>query len=298
MGKQNQERVIQEIENDVCTKNRALSDALRIMMARRKIYCKRKDEFEHIALLKQTSSLCDRLEKLKSLLVIEDEQKFEELDVGGLNDLNFDEKAFSEYIYSSLRAKSLSQHWQAKSMDANVQTLLFSRSKMSSGAFLMSDDRTSIKRTSQGHKYALVDTEPVKEGKHCWRVELNDDNKQWICFGVAHPTIPKTDNNYEQMYGCSGANQWYNNRNANVTNNKVYTTHLFSARFVDILLDLIDGTLKICEVGNLKEIIFSNMPRDREYVPAFNIHGNGIEIRVAKIPTTWCGKDKEFEWSL
>jgi len=179
-----------------------------------------------------------------------------------------------------------------------LQVLKFSKTYKSPDGLVLSDHRRAVKRISTGHKYILADTKPVKKGKHCWRVKVKD-NKHWIFFGVAEQKH-HSQNNYSQSYGCSGSTQFYKNGNGQVQVNNINTKHLHTAQFVDILLNIDKGTLNICEVGNCNsatEAKLWNLPKTHGYVPSFNIHGTGIEIRLAKITPSWYGKKKKIKFN-
>ncbi len=168
---------------------------------------------------------------------------------------------------------------------------------MSANGLVLSDNRRAVKRITSGHKYVLGDTKPVFKGKHCWRVKVTD-NKHWLFFGVSE-NKSFSDSNYSNSYGCSGGTQYYKNNNSAVQNNGISTAHLHKAQFVDMLLNVDKGTLNICEVGNCNtgtEAKLWNLPKTHGYVPAFNIHGTGIELRLAKISVSWYGKNKSIKW--
>eukprot|EP01083_Nonionella_stella_P058481 153131_1 len=178
-----------------------------------------------------------------------------------------------------------------------VKILKFSDTLRSKDGLIMKHHRKAVERTATGHKYILADTKPVFKGKHCWRVKVTN-NKHWIFFGVSEKKA-FDDSNYSKSYGCSGSSQYYKNDNSAVVSNGVKTAHLHTAAFVDILLDLNRRILCICEVGNsndAKDAKLTNLPRTHGYVPAFNIHGQGIEIRLAKISASWYGKRKSIQF--
>eukprot|EP01084_Bolivina_argentea_P011781 22040_1 len=107
------------------------------------------------------------------------------------------------------------------------------------------------------------------------------NNKCWMLYAVAEKKT-HTDYSYSQSYGVACCNDYYNNGNKNVKNNAVGMKH--EAEFVDLLLNVDEGTLNICEVGNCvegKEAKLWGLPKTHGYVPSLNIWGTNIEVRLA-----------------
>eukprot|EP01084_Bolivina_argentea_P130670 230678_1 len=170
--------------------------------------------------------------------------------------------------------------------------------------FELSDDGRCIKRTSNGYvAYVLSDMDPVTSGVHCWRVKITNpkSNNHWIIFAVSQRDTFDDDSYLGgDVFGVSCCSQYYGN---NIKNNGVNTKHLHGAKYVDLLLDVDNGKLSICEVGtnygDEKEAKLWNLPTDSNvwvhgWVPHFNITyiAAGIELRLAKIDTSLYGKAK------
>ena len=94
-------------------------------------------------------------------------------------------------------------------------------------------------------------------------------------------------------YGISGNNQYYDK---STSHNKINTNHFHAATNVDLLLDVDNGKLNLCEVGNrsdTKEAKLWNLPiGNHGWLPHFNIFGAQIQLRLAKIPVLWYGVQK------
>merc|ERR1712176_890278 len=87
---QNVDKISKEIRGKTAAKSKELNDSLKILMAKRKIYAQRKEEFEKIALQKNM----DKKQKLQALLVMKDEQKMDKVEVALLNVSPLDESGF------------------------------------------------------------------------------------------------------------------------------------------------------------------------------------------------------------
>ena len=55
---------------------------------------------------------------------------------------------------------------------SKLTKLKFSTAWMSKGSFKLIHDNTMAMKTGKRNKYILLDIEPVKEGKVCWRVKV------------------------------------------------------------------------------------------------------------------------------
>ena len=68
-----------------------------------------------------------------------------------------------------------------------------------------------IKASNSGYCWVTADTEPVFEGKHCWRLKIDNPRNGWMCYGVAAPKILK-HGNFNQPRGyiwAIGQNDWH-----------------------------------------------------------------------------------------
>eukprot|EP01084_Bolivina_argentea_P099271 178448_1 len=126
------------------------------------------------------------------------------------------------------------------------------------------------------------------------------NNTCWMFYGVAEKKTHK-DHSYKQSYGVTCCSGYRNNSNTNVKNKGVNTKHFESAEFIDLLLNVDEGTFNICEVGNCvegKEAKLWGLPKTHGYVPSLNgyvpsLNGVIIEVRLAKIPSSWYGKQRQ-----
>eukprot|EP01084_Bolivina_argentea_P259659 438190_1 len=111
-------------------------------------------------------------------------------------------------------------------------------------------------------------------------------------LGVSQKRVFKDNSYSDGAVGHSGSsNQFY----GTAEHNNVSTKHFHSCKEVDILLDLNSLKMNICEVGQCNEAMevkYWNMPKGKEWVPHLNVHGQGIQLRIAKISVTWYGKPK------
>eukprot|EP01083_Nonionella_stella_P007743 22309_1 len=186
-----------------------------------------------------------------------------------------------------------------------VPILPFSEEYMSNWSkWELSDDRKCIKRTSSGqYAYILSDIDPVTSGVHCWRVKITQarDSNHWVMFGVSEKKRFK-DHSFRDAYGVScckwSTTNYFANHNKRIKTNAVNTEHFHRATEVDILLDVDDGKLNICEAGNRseKEAILWNLPQPYPnamsgWVPHLNCARDaaGIQLKVEKIPISWYG---------
>ena len=86
------------------------------------------------------------------------------------------------------------------------------------------------------------------------------------------------------------------------SHNNIARDHFeFQCGEVDMLLDVDQGILKFCVVGQLKdelEAIMHDLPRDTNtgWVPHFNTFCEGTKLRIARIPIELYGQPNNDLW--
>eukprot|EP01084_Bolivina_argentea_P211045 359063_1 len=172
---------------------------------------------------------------------------------------------------------------------------------------LTDDNKCATKLIDGTQRYIMTDC-GVFEGIHCWRVYINNPKNGWLMLAVAECKNYK-DNSYTEdgVYGCSSANQYYSGENVKWVKyphcNHIDTKHLSKHKQckADIRLDLDKGELNICLVGNCTdetELKLWKIEKNTTvgYSPHFNLFGNNIQIRIAKIPNEWYSTPQDIDF--
>ena len=146
------------------------------------------------------------------------------------------------------------------------------------------------------HTNIIPDTEPVFEGIHCWRANVENTKKEWIMFGVSHRDI-----DIQMAWNCKDviafqSKNWFN---GNGKWNGIKTGH-FQEKInleVDLLLDIDNKKLNACVVGECiegKEVkIWDFKIPYKGFVPYFNLFSKGQRLQLMKIPIGWYGVHKK-----
>ena len=69
------------------------------------------------------------------------------------------------------------------------EMLQFDAKYKSETGIILTDDRKCAKREWIGrdwYRYVMADIEPVREGIHCWRVNVKNPKKGWMMFAIGH----------------------------------------------------------------------------------------------------------------
>merc|ERR1711933_46257 len=139
---------------------------------------------------------------------------------------------------------------------------------MNRHGLVLSDNNKKVKRidmSGAGYCWITADTEPVFEGKQCWRLKVYNPRKGWMCWGVAAPKILQHDtfNNPSGYIWAIALNDcWYPTYTENNQKRIRVDDNFKKEEFeMDILLDLDEKMLKFCVVGKLDE---ENAKRDNE----------------------------------
>eukprot|EP01084_Bolivina_argentea_P203110 346934_1 len=177
-------------------------------------------------------------------------------------------------------------------------------------AFMFEEDRKLLTKLNIGHSYVLADIEPLFEGVHCFRTKTTVVNMGWVSWGVSEREHIGNDSWSSDKTWNVAYNHWSNGCYSNgskCNEETIDTTYLQynGLHIVDILLDCDNGKLNMqlmnpkCPQQKYEEIKCWNMPckennynnniNFKGYVPHFNVSGNGITMRLAKIPIEWYG---------
>ena len=199
----------------------------------------------------------------------------------------------------------------------NIGRVLKWREKLKSRpGFKFIDDDRCVKRfvefgdTDDDAKWIFPDIEPVNEGIHCWRVNVNFAREGaeggWVLYAVAPPDPNMPDNGWAQSNPWGVAYSNYYVPTDKIQNwEKCVFEHLYQKHLeVDILLDLEEGTVKIGIVGKIDdehEYRFKGIEKTNEFggwAPHFNSYysshsgpcSDEVELRIAEIPPELYGE--------
>merc|ERR1712176_525906 len=164
---QNVDKISKEIRGKTAAKSKELNDSLKILMAKRKIYAQRKEEFEKIALQKNMDKE-QRLQKLKALLVIENEQKMDKVELGLLGVSPFDESGFDKNVYSLLNARMKSEVCKLQSISLVNEQITFSANHGKVGKFKLSNNGKTV---SEMNDTTVLCATGYNSGVHSWKVK-------------------------------------------------------------------------------------------------------------------------------
>ena len=180
-------------------------------------------------------------------------------------------------------------------------------------AFHFSDEDKCVEMVSGRNDYRWIspDIEPVYQGIHCWRVNVNHTKPQskggFIVFGVSPPNPDLDDRKGEEdVWGVTCNNYWYptDHIHDKGTSN---CDHLYRKHFeVDILLDLQQQTLKIGivgESGDEHQYEFKGIGKTNKFgawLPHFMLYSFGdfytgmcsdeCQLRIAEISPDFYGE--------
>ena len=140
-------------------------------------------------------------------------------------------------------------------------------------------------------KWILADTDPITEGCHCWRVQINNPRKGWMSVGVAEMNAEELNNRPfggPTVWAIGLSNTWYQ------TVPCIDWTDGFRLKFVelDIMMNLKsdESELRICAVDDAEErretVLRNKQKTVIRPVPYFNAYYNGaiqLEFRAVFI---------------
>ena len=147
--------------------------------------------------LEQMETVLKRQEEAESKMYNDDDDDEEKETQSKTSDIKliviYDEEEFVsnlDMIFNvEFNGEELELKYEGMSTDsARIEELEFSTEYKSSSNLALSDFNCCVRKTdSKGHRYILVDDEPVTDGIHCWRIKVKSsadfsDLQLFFCF--------------------------------------------------------------------------------------------------------------------